>query len=253
MELAVPVPGGELWAEDTGGEGTPLVLVHGDWTDSGIWSPLTRLLRDRYRVIRYDLRGFGRSPRPVNPFTRLDDLLAVLDHLDVVRAVVVGHSGGGGTALGLALAAPERVSELILIAPGVHDYPWPADDRYFGEAGGLIKAGDQDGLVRLGLRTWAPAGSDEEITREFRGAVSSWSAVGGLERADPPAFGRLGEVTAPAVMVIGGLEYPMVTTVSTAIAERVPGCETILFPQADHLLPLRCPARLAEVISAARR
>jgi 3-oxoadipate enol-lactonase len=153
MELTVPVPGGELWAEDTGGAGTPLVLVHGDWTDSGIWSPLTRLLRDRYRVIRYDLRGFGRSSRPVDPFTRLDDLLAVLDHRDVARAVVVGHSGGGGPALGLALAAPERVSELILIAPGVHDYPWPQDDRYFREASSLIKAGDQDGLVRLGLRT----------------------------------------------------------------------------------------------------
>jgi 3-oxoadipate enol-lactonase len=253
VELTVSVGGGELWAEDTGGGGTPLVLVHGDWTDSGIWSPLTRLLRDRYRMIRYDLRGFGRSSRPAGPFTRLDDLHAVLDHRDVARAVVVGHSGGGGTALGLALAAPERVSELILIAPGVHDYPWPADDRYFREASSLIKAGDHDGLVRLGLRTWAAAGPDEEVTREFRGAVSSWSAVREFERADPPAFGRLGEVTAPAVMVIGGLEYPMVTTVSTAIADRVPGCETILLPQADHLLPLRCPARLADVISETRR
>jgi 3-oxoadipate enol-lactonase len=253
VELTVPVAGGELWAEDTGGEGTPLMLVHGDWTDSGIWSPLTPLLHDPYRVIRYDLRGFGRSSRPVNPFTRLDDLLAVLDDLDVARAVVVGHSGGAGTALGLALSAPERVSELILIAPGVHDYPWPHDDRYFREAGRLIKAGDQDGLVRLGLRTWAPAGPDEEITRQFRGAVSSWFAIREFERADPPAFGRLGEVTVPAVMMIGGLEYPMVTAASTAIAGRVPGCETILLPRADHLLPLRCPARLAEVIGETRR
>lgn len=253
MELTVPVAGGELWAEDTSGEGTPLVPVHGDWTDSGIWSPLTRLLRGRYRVIRYDLRGFGRSSRPVNPFTRLDDLLTVLDHLDVARAVVVGHSGGGGTALGLALAAPERVSGLILVAPGVHDYSWPHDDHYFREAGGLLRAGDQDGLVRLGLHTWAAAGPDEEITREFRGAVSSWFAIREFERADPPAFGRLGEITASAVLVIGGLEYPMVTTASTAIVDRIPGCETILLPQADHLLPLRCPARLAEVIGETHR
>jgi pimeloyl-ACP methyl ester carboxylesterase len=66
-------------------------------------------------------------------------------------------------------------------------------------------------------------------------------------------FGRLGEVTAPAVMVVGGLEYPMVTTASEAIADRVPGCQTILLPQADHLLPLRCPAQLVEIISGARR
>ena len=59
MEVRVPVAGGTLWAEDTGGDWMPLVLVHADWTDSRIWDPLIPLLRDRYRVIRYDLRGFG--------------------------------------------------------------------------------------------------------------------------------------------------------------------------------------------------
>jgi pimeloyl-ACP methyl ester carboxylesterase len=68
------VAGGTLRAEDTGGDRTSLVLIHADWTDSGIWDPLIPLLRDRYRVIRYDLRGFGRSSRPVQPFTRLGDL-----------------------------------------------------------------------------------------------------------------------------------------------------------------------------------
>ena len=59
MEVRVPVAAGTLSAEDSGSDRTPLVLVHADWTDSGIWDPVVPLLRDRYRVIRYDLRGFG--------------------------------------------------------------------------------------------------------------------------------------------------------------------------------------------------
>ncbi len=152
----VPVSGGEIWAEDTGGDGTPLVLVNADWSTAGIWSPLLGLLADRYRLIRYDDRGFGRSPAPSGSFTRLADLRAVVDHLAAGPAVIVGHSGGGGTALGLALSDPERVQALVLISPGVPDYPWPQDDPYVSEFVQLLMAGDREGVVRLGLATWAP-------------------------------------------------------------------------------------------------
>jgi 3-oxoadipate enol-lactonase len=249
VDVSVPVAGGTLWAEDTGGDGTPVVLVHADWTDSGIWSPLVPLLRDRYRVIRYDLRGFGRSSRPAEPFTRLGDLLALLDHFGIADAVVVGHSGGGGTALGLAVQHPERVTALALIAPGIHDYPWPADDPFYRECGPLIATADRGELLRLGLRIWAPAGADDAITAMMRGAISSWFEIGNLEETDPPGFGRLSEIRTPTVMVLGGLEYPMVTEASRAIAARLDGSRTVLLPAADHLLPLRESHRLAEAIA----
>lgn len=249
MEVSVPVAGGGLWAEDTGGGGTPVVLIHADWTDSGIWSPLVPLLRDRYRVIRYDLRGFGRSSRPAQPFTRLGDLLALLDHFAIGAAVAVGHSGGGGTALGLAVQHPERTRALALIAPGIHDYPWPADDPFYTESGALIAAEDHNGLLRLGLRTWAPAGADDATTAMMRGAIASWFEIGDLEETDPPGFSRLGEIRAPSVVLLGDLEYPMVTQASHAIAARLPGSRAILLPGADHLLPLRDPQRLAVAIA----
>lgn len=249
MELTIPVPGGEIWADDSGGDGAPLVLVHGDWTDSRLWPPLTALLADRYRMIRYDLRGFGRSSRPDTPFTRLDDLRAVLDHRGVARASIVAHSAGGGPALCLALAEPERVTALVLVAPGAHDYPWPENDPYLREAARLIDAGDRERLVDLGVRTWAPAGADGGITGQFRGAVSSWFSIGDLERPDPPAFARLAELTVPAVVVVGDLEYPMVAGAGAAIAARIGGCRMVTVPGADHLLPLRAPAQLARVIA----
>jgi 3-oxoadipate enol-lactonase len=244
----VPVPDGELWAEDTG-SGTAVVLIHGDWTDAGIWARLVPLLRDRYRVIRYDLRGFGRSARPSRPFTRLGDLRAVLDHFGIRQAVAVGHSGGGGPALGLALQYPERTRAVTLIAPGIHDYPWPEDDAYFQAFGSLIATADHDKILSLGLRTWAPGGADAEIAAMLRGAVSSWFQIGDLERADPPGFGLLDTVRTPAIMLLGDQEYPMVSDASRAIVARLSGCQTVLVPGADHLLPLREPELVAKAIA----
>jgi 3-oxoadipate enol-lactonase len=244
----VRVPDGELWAEDTGG-GTAVVLIHGDWTDAGIWARLVPLLQDRYRVIRYDLRGFGRSSRPSRPFTRLEDLRAVLDHFGIRQAVAVGHSGGGGPALGMVLQYQERIRAVTLIAPGIHDYPWPEDDAYLLEAGRLIEAADHDRLFSLGLRTWAPDGADAETAAMMRGAVSSWFKIGDLERPDPPGFGLLDAVRIPAVMLLGDREYPMVADASRAIAARLSGCQTIMVPGADHLLPLREPELVAKAIA----
>jgi 3-oxoadipate enol-lactonase len=154
-------------------------------------------------------------------------------------------------ALELALLHPRRVRSLVLVAPGIHDYLWPADDPYFSECDALIAAEDLDGLVRLGLRTWAPAGADGAVAGMLRGAVSSWFEVGELELPGPPAFGRLGEVRAPATMLLGELEYPMVAEVSRAVATRLDGCPTVLVPGADHLLPLRAADRLAAAVAEA--
>lgn len=249
MELIVPLPGGDIWAEDTGGDGTPVMLVHPGWGNAEIWTPLIGLLPARYRVVRFDDRGFGRSAAATAPYTKVDDLRAVLDHVGLPNAVVVGHSGGGGTAVGLALSDPERVASLVLIAPGLPDYPWPQNDPYGVEFTRLFAAGDREGLVRLGLATWAAAGDDAAARSQITSAVSTFLADAGQERPSPPAYDRLGEVRAPTVMVRGDLEYRMVAECSDTIVARIPGGRRIVVPGADHLLPLRVPGRLAEIIT----
>lgn len=249
MELIVPVSGGEIRAEDSGGTGTPVMLVHPGWGNADIWSPLIGLLPDCYRVIRYDDRGFGRSPAAAAPYTKVGDLCAVLDHAGVGSAIIAGHSGGGGTAVGLALSDPDRVRSLILIAPGLPDYPWPQDDPFAGEFTRLYAAGDSAGLVQLGLATWAAAGDDAVARSQITSAVATFLASDDLEQAPPPAYDRLGEVRAPTVVVRGDREYPMVAESSDAIAARIPGSRRIVIPGADHLLPLRAPGRLAGIIA----
>lgn len=249
MELIIPVGDGEVWAEDTGGDGTPLVLMHPGWGDSAIWDPMLGRLGARYRVIRYDARGYGRSPAPTTPFTYLGDLTAVLDQLKVDQAALVGHSAGGGTAIGFALAQPDRVSSLILVAPGLQDYPWPEDDPYVKEFDLLFAAGDRDGLMQLGLRTWAAASADPAARDQIASGVAAFFALGDYELPDPPGYPRLGEISAPSVLAIGDLDYQMVREGAARIAGDIPGCRLIVMPGADHLLPLRAPALLAELIT----
>jgi len=246
-ELTVPVAGGYVWADDTGGSGPPLVLLHPGWGDSSIWLPVLDRLPARYRVIRYDTRGFGRSPAPAAPFTQLGDLAAVLDHCRADRVILVGHSAGGGTAIGLALADPGRGRGLLLLAPGVQDYPWPPDDPYGREFDALFAAGDRVGIAELGLRTWAAASPDLAARAQVSGAADAYFRLGDYERPDPPAYGRLGQVRAPTVIVVGDREYPMVARCAADIAARIPGCQQIAAPGADHLLPLRAPALIADL------
>jgi pimeloyl-ACP methyl ester carboxylesterase len=249
MELSVPVDGGHLWADDTGGDGPVLVLLHPGWGDSSIWLPVLDRLPSRYRVIRYDTRGFGRSPAPAAPFSQLGDLAVVLDHRSADRVMLVGHSSGGGTAIGLALADPARVRGLLLLAPGVQDYPWPADDPYGKQFDEFFAAGDRNALAALGLRTWAAAGADRAAQAQVRGAADAYFRLGDYERPDPPVYGRLGQIRVPATVVVGDQEYPMVARCAADIAARIPGCQQIAAPGADHLLPLRVPVMIAELVS----
>lgn len=250
MEMLIPVDGGEIWAEDTGGPGVPVVLTNSDWCESSCWDATVGELSGRRRVIRFDNRGYGRSSDPATPFSHLGDLTAVLDRLSVDRAVLAGHSGGGATAIALALNQPERVAALVLAAPGAPGYPWPEDDPYVLEFGRLFAARDADGLTRLGLATWAPQDPGPAAHAQISAAVAAFFRHREFPAEEPPALPRLGELAVPAVVVLAELDYPMVTDCATAIAQRIPGCRTITVPGTDHLLPLRAPRLLADLIES---
>jgi pimeloyl-ACP methyl ester carboxylesterase len=249
VEVMVPVSGGEVWAADTGGNGPPLVLLHPGWGDSTIWDAVMDQLPSRYRVIRHDVRGYGKSPAPVSPYTQLTDLIAVLDYCAVTSAAIVGHSGGGGTAIGLALAAPERVSALILLAPGIPDYPWPPDDPFGQEFGPLFTKKDREGLAQLGLRTWAAAGPDPAARAQVYGAVDAFFRQGDFERPPPAAYDHLDRIQVPTLVVLGDREYPMVRDCGEQVAARIRGSRQVIIDGADHLLPLRAPGEIAKLVT----
>jgi pimeloyl-ACP methyl ester carboxylesterase len=109
------VPGGHIYYE-VQGKGRVVVLLHAAGTDSKMWDEQFSVLAKRFRVIRYDQRGWGRSSKPEKPFHPVDDLSLLLRHLKVKRASLVGLSMGSGVALNFALEYPKMVEKLVLVS-----------------------------------------------------------------------------------------------------------------------------------------
>jgi 3-oxoadipate enol-lactonase len=249
----IEVDGGTVWADDTGGDGPPLVLLHPGVGDSRIWDPVLPALAAKYRVIRYDARGFGHSPAPTATFSLLRDLVTVLDHYDVKRAAIVGCSQGGGTALGLALEQPERVPALVLLCPGIPGIPLDDDSDEGAVLGAEWEraeaAGDVDGLASVTQRVWGRAGATPEAMEQFRSSARAVLATGDLEQEDPPVYERLTEIAVPSSLLVGDADFAPLIEADKAAAARIPGCELILVPGMDHLPPLRDPELVLRTIA----
>jgi pimeloyl-ACP methyl ester carboxylesterase len=248
----VAVDGGAVRADDSGGDGPPLVLLHPGVGDSRIWDPVLAPLTAKYRVIRYDARGFGQSPAPTVKFSLLSDLAAVLGHYGVQRAAFVGCSQGGGSALGLAVEQPERVSALVLLCPGVPGFPFPEedeDDPLVAEYERAHVAGDVDALAGVMGQVWARAGATPKVMEQLRSAARASLCAGDLEVEDPPVFGRLNEITVPAALMVGDADYPPIVEADRQAAALIPGCEFLFVPGMDHLPPLREPALVLDLIT----
>lgn len=248
MELRIPVERGEVWAEHVAGDGVAVVLLHPGVGDSRVWDPVMAEVTARHRVVRYDVRGYGRSVAPTSEFSLLEDLVAVLDQLQLERVVLVGCSMGGSTALGLALADPGRVLGLVLLCPGVPGFPWPEEPELDAEYEALAAAEDVEGLVRFGLRLWAAAGDDDAAVAQLRAAVPGWLSQENRLRPDPPVYERLHEVQVPTTVMVGDKDRPILAAVAGATAARIPEAEFIWMPGVDHLPSLRNPALVAETI-----
>ncbi|GAA1623067.1 alpha/beta fold hydrolase [Actinoplanes couchii] len=248
-EKMIKVGNDTLWADDSG-DGPPLVLVHPGVGDSRVWDPILPELLRKYRVIRYDARGFGRSPAPTERFVRLDDLIAVLDHFGVDRAPVVGCSMGGDAALGLTITRPERVSALVLLCPGISGFPVPETDPAVRDAYAAAEKEGFDAIVEVSLSVWARAGRTPEVVDLLRSGVRGWMAEEDWELPNPEVFDRLGEIAVPTSLLVGDLDVAWIVDAARQAATRIPGVEFVEVPGVDHLPSVRVPERVLELIEA---
>src|SRR5437016_7408645 len=139
------VRGGSLYYE-TAGEGTDLVLIHAGFLDNRMWDDQFQLFAKSVRVIRYDVRGFGRSSKPTEEYSDAEDLFALLKHLNIESTSILGISNGGRIALDFVSVHPSMVNRLILVSPGIRGYKssGPEEDREWEE---LDKKGDLQDLA----------------------------------------------------------------------------------------------------------
>ena len=267
MADRVQVDGGELEVE-TRGSGEPVLLIHGAML-ADAYAPLLAQseLADRYQLISYHRRGFAGSSRHAGPCDiarQAADARAVLDHLGIERAHVVGHSYGGTIALQLALDAPERVASLALLEPA--GIPAPSIERFAAEvvqpAGERLAAGDRVGAVEHFLRGVCGPQTREVVEQVLpAGAYDQAAAdVDTFFQTELPAlmdwrFGaaEAARVTQPALVVLGTdskAVIPMFDEMNATLTEWLPRAEPAELPAATHALQMMNPAGMANLLTA---
>jgi len=253
------VHGGNLYYE-VEGAGDALVLIHGGLGSLRMWDFQAQALADSYRVIRCDLRGFGRSTTEHVEFAYWADIAALLDHLGVDRAHVVGQSIGGKVALDLALARPACVATLTSVAGGIGGYRpdlGPEEDNVpWNDMGRLWDEKKWSELAELETQVWVDGWGQPttRLDRELRNRVkedvlSTYQAENeeGLPQPlEPQAADRLGELNVPVLVVIGTLDEPRSRATTAHLAASVSGSRSVEVQGVAHMIQLEAPERVNE-------
>jgi pimeloyl-ACP methyl ester carboxylesterase len=237
----------DLWYDVTG-SGPPAVLLHENVVDSRIWEPFLPYVKGRLTAIRYDQRGFGRSPLWTEPYSPAGDLMSVLDTVGIEKAALVGTSRGGRIAIQAALEHPARVSALVLAGSSLAGHPLEVELTPEQEARweAAEAAGDAKELAELDLEIWAPMGSDDELqTMFFENAEASNAEDPALEQ---PSVGRLSEISVPTLVITGGRDLPALADLGDLLVRGIRGARRAVIEEADHMIQWRAPKDLAHLV-----
>ncbi|MGK3201622.1 alpha/beta fold hydrolase [Amycolatopsis sp. MEPSY49] len=273
--MAMIEVGGTAFGYDEAGEGPAVVLLRAAIGDRRMWDAQFTALAATHRVIRYDRRGFGETADGPGEYAHFEDLLALLDARGIERAALVGASMGGACALDAALAAPERITRLALLGSGLTGHTWPdhmlADfARLAAEAlpaGRLeqyaareaeVDPADVRAMADANIR-YLVAGPDRDVSvlpadmvarvREMCEQVyrRDWTAPQWTEKI-PDTRHRLGEITTPALVVIGTADAPGLVELSHHLAASLPDAELVELPDTGHLPAMERPAEVTALL-----
>jgi len=250
--------GGVEFGYDEAGEGPVVVLLHAAIGDRRMWDAQFTALAKDHRVIRYDRRGFGESAGGSGAFAHHEDLLALLDAWGIERAALVGSSMGGACALDAALAVPERITRVALLGSGLSGHEWPPHMQAdITELTRGIDPADAVAMTELNLRYMVvgpgrtpdvlPPGMWELATRMCE-LVYTRDSLSPQWTQFPETRHRLGEITTPALVVIGLSDAPGLIELSAHLAESLPNSKRVDLPDTGHLPQMERPDEVTALL-----
>lgn len=249
------------------GDGYPLVLMHGGIMDNTMWDDQFEAFAQHYRVIRFDLRGFGQSDLPSGPepYSMRGDLRALLAFLGIEKANILGISMAGAIAIDFTLDYPTMVNALILVACGVNGYDYDSaqsedEKAMFQEIEAAFESDDLERAVELETCAWVdgPLRTPEQVDPQVRRRAYDMNlrnnrrAVGiewpATQKLEPPAFGRLSEIRVPTLLIIGDGDVHEQTTVIDTLATKIPGVRKAVMHGVAHLPNMERPAEFNQLV-----
>lgn len=247
---------GELFFE-CAGSGDPIVLLHGFGLDVRMWDPQFDALRSSFRVIRYDLRGFGQSSLPTGvPYSHEDDLHALLVHLGVSRAHLVGLSMGGRMALRYALAYPNSVVTLVLAESALDGHVWSSQWQTRWQ--GICQAA-KDGRLDDAKRQWlenplfASARENPSLLALLSQMISDYSGWHWHHKdtavvPSPVVAERLQTIQMPTLVLAGIHDVADFQSIANALTRQMPAVQRATIQGSGHLINLEAPAEFNSML-----
>jgi pimeloyl-ACP methyl ester carboxylesterase len=251
-------PNGTAYVE--AGDGEPVVLLHGVGLTARMWFPVIEQLALSHRVIAPDLLGHGESPLPTAEALIADyseQVAALLRHLGIDTARVVGFSMGAMVAQRFAIDHPLAVAKLVLVC-AVHDRSTEEKLAVRTRALSTAIRGIAPSVPAALERWFTPsfAAQQPEVIESVRATLLANDSVGYLRSyavfatADESLKDEIGRITAPTLIVAGDDDIGSTPQMAATLHERIRGSEVLVLPGARHMLPLELPVRLAALLEA---
>jgi len=242
------------------GAGRPLLLLHAGICDSRMWDDQIGEFARTHRVIAPDLRGFGQSTMVAGGFSHRQDIRGLMDHLGMASAVLVAVSMAGRNALDLTLEHPDRVDALVLVGAGLSGYRFVDPDMAAADEAvdAAIAAGRFEEAAAIEIKTWVagPRRSLDAVDARLRGRVRDMILLSYATPPDlgqplplePPASGRLREVSTPTLIIVGDEDVPDVLTISDRLAAGIAGARKVVMRGTAHLPNMEQPAAFNRIV-----
>jgi len=257
-------------AYDTAGDhhtAMPILFIHAGVADRTMWDGQWAVFAERYRVVRLDTRGFGETVTQDVPYSNRDDVRALMDHLGIARAILIGCSRGGQIALDTAIETPDRVGALVVIGSGPGGYePQSLPDDYALEE--VIEhemeqaeaAEEIEKVIELDIRLWyiGPRREPAQVSSAFLDRArpmlhrnyTHLHEGGKPIILDPPSAGRLAGVVIPVLVLVGTEDSRYALAAADYMAQTLPQARKIVIDDAAHLPSMEHPDRVnADILS----
>jgi 3-oxoadipate enol-lactonase len=256
------INGAQLYYE-IAGAGQPIVFVHAGIADRRMWDAQFATFAERYRVLRYDHRGMGKSSMPPGPYALRDDLYALVRHFDLAPAVLIGCSMGGSAVLDCALEHLDVARALVLVGAGVSGNslkPTEEMNKLWEQVDELASKGDLDGANEIELRIWVDGvrRTPDQVDPAVRALVREMNLSsftrdaehqqGQPQQMDPPAYGRLSEVNLPTLVVVGSDDQPLIFETANILANQIPGARKVVMQGLAHVPNMERPAQFNQIV-----
>ena len=239
------------------GEGTPLVMIHAGMLNEEIWAPQFDEFAKKFRVIVYDARNHGLSQSEPDTFSHHHDLYLLLQKLQIPKAVIMGESMGGYTAMDFAIAYPEKVIALIPVSPGLTGYEF-TDEIWLENKVKIRNAQTIEEAVEYIQVVWTdgPQRTPGQVDTVIRNKLKQMyidciknMKPGVIEkRLDPPAIGRLSSINAPTLVIVGDLDVQGIFEIAGLITRDVKGSRKVTIKGAAHIVNMEKPAEFNQAV-----